>query len=281
MVFLANLQQERLNYYRTAFLILDKVYAGYGMEPGEPYNKWAKGWLVRGWTMDFLYYTQNNHPFFVMVFTNPFSPYTSMERKAEFFGALLTSFGGAGFLIATDAPPTIKSILAVLFITIPMQLFRLLTYYLFATPCLNNDATQNSSSVNCCISCCDRMAASFGWLICQGWSLVFLVLGIILWITHSSTSGFIDWGLGIGYLYVVWFYNIIFFKFNPSPTFSKIMCPWNWMISCVSCGFLSSSYTVGLWHKERAKIQGIFHEKIKERGPTKFFLPPVITAIEP
>jgi hypothetical protein len=76
MDFLEMLREKRLTYFRQSYLNSSHVYAGKGMEV----EKESCGFgtdgsvFVRGWWEDFVYYTCNNHPLFIMFFVDPKHP---------------------------------------------------------------------------------------------------------------------------------------------------------------------------------------------------------------
>ena len=178
-------------------------------------------------------------------------------------------------LTLQDQPMEMRFFLSFLLITLPSTLFRKLAYYLFAAPCLLTDKSKNSWLKNCCLSCCDGLAAGVGYLITCAWGITFLVVGIVLWATMADVEGVVLWAYGIGQIWVLWFLTAFLFMFNPSPTFSKLMAPWNCMVMCLSCG-TAKNLKVGVWHEERAKVHKIIKEKIEERGDTMFFVPSVV-----
>ena len=107
MDFLENLREKRLTFFRQSFLNSDHVYVGKGMEPGVAGCGFGTDGsiLVRGWWEDFVYYTKNNHPLLLMFCVDKKHPYSRQERRIEFAGSFITTFGGTGILLALGDVP--------------------------------------------------------------------------------------------------------------------------------------------------------------------------------
>ena len=163
MTFLNYVRYDRLEFFKKQFLIAGRLYAGLGMQPGEPSSVRAfrELGLVRGYWEDFTFYCQQNHPVLVMFFADSSHPYSEAERGAEFFAAMMTTFFGAGLAIffenQGDGGDIGPFIVLIIFVTIPTSLFRQLAYWLFASPCFVYDKSKNKGTAwAACLDACDR-----------------------------------------------------------------------------------------------------------------------------
>ena len=83
---------------------------------------------------------QNNHPLLLLFYEDEMHPFSSLERRYEFVGAFITTFGGAGLLLAIEGVNDLSYMeiyaLEFLAITLPTAIYRQIAFLLFAQPYL-------------------------------------------------------------------------------------------------------------------------------------------------
>jgi hypothetical protein len=186
---------------------------------------------------------------------------------------------GAGFmLLFGEQPIGYRIFFSFVIITLPTMIFRKIAFYLFATPCLIHDESATTAEFTECADCAKCCCSCLGYSYCVLWSVAFLIVGAVLWASSSSISGLISWALGIAQFWGLWFIIVLATAFNPSPTFSRFMCPLNCLAAVLTCGLVPNP--IGRWHAERAQVHLIFRDTIQERGAEEFFLVPSAVALD-
>ena len=66
MQFLVEVRNLRLRYFRRICLLKNRLYSGFGLEPGEPASTSCACVVPRGYTEDLWHYARNNHPLLMM-----------------------------------------------------------------------------------------------------------------------------------------------------------------------------------------------------------------------
>jgi len=233
--------------------------------------------ITRGFTHDFTYYVANNHPFFVLLFGDRLHPFSRTNRGIELFGAIVTTFAGAGLMKYASfyfftAAWWERIILSLICVTLPTTVFRKLLYYLYATPCTLHDVSSSSLSDSRFYRRLQGCFKGIGHCVSCAWILIFLVGGAFLWAwTNSDLQELVNWSWGVVQFYLLWFVIILVTTFNPSQTFSRCMFWLNVLLEKCSCGLVANYF--GRWHFERTKIHKVIRKKVRERGIRRFFLP--------
>ena len=207
-----------------------------------------------------------------MFFADIAHPYSVKNRQAEFAGAFMTTFFGAGLLILIETDSYVaKFFISLALVTVPTAVFRKIAYYLFVAPCFVRDQSKTSDAADVACNCCTACFAGLGYTFACVWALVFFIVGLIFWLSVANGSvAFIDWMVSIAQFWVIWFVVALTMDFNPFPC-PKYLRFLNRMIGCLTCGMVPTR--IGRWHLERKKVHEIIREKVKERGIDKFFLP--------
>jgi len=213
---------------------------------------------------------------------DPDHPYSTINRRVEFFGDLLTSFAGAGLLL--NVPENEKFWYSILYCFIPTEIFRKLAYYMFVSPCFIHDKSKTSDRASCCYDGCTCCAEKLGYIFSLIWMSFCIYVGL-RGISYFGLRGYIGSGDAdpldfiVGVLtivegWLIWFVEIFLFDFNPLPQ----SCVWfsfvNRAIDSISGttgGFFV--YRIGRWHLERSRVHAIIRKQIELRGADKFFLP--------
>lgn len=196
---------------------------------------------------------------FVMFFADHNNPYSRLDRFVEFTTAFLTTFCGAGVVLALSASDDyFNSVLAVwgltlLFATTPTLVIRQIQYYLLACPCIVHDETKTSEAYNCCLSCIAKLGRNCTYLISCLLSVILALLGLACWIEYGETEAESNTGVKVHSLvwwvasavqtWVLWFPIKFAIEFNPSRCWRKCF---GWL-SCLSCGLID----IGRWQKQR------------------------------
>ena len=112
------------------------------------------GWLLRGWCEDYWFYSCNNHPLLILWFTDPENPFSPYERRVDFvFTTAVTLLGAALLLVwkdgvalaveseAPSARPVLTSVVSCIFVSLPVMVTRVASFYVIGCPCLLSDLT--------------------------------------------------------------------------------------------------------------------------------------------
>jgi len=282
LTFLARVQTDRLLYYKQRFLLKNRAYSGLGMEPGEPFSQTAVQFgMVRGFWDDFMFYASNQHPLFVMCYADKTHPYSVVQRRAEFLGALLATFFGAGLMLLIGSSSRLgfndddyakKFGWSLVCVTLPTSVYRKIAYLFFVAPCFLVDKSKTKDSTDTVLAGAIGCSAALGYLTSCCCGLIFFWLGMVYWINYATSSlAFADWMGSIFQFWFIWFVIMLMFDFNPHPK-SVVWFRWaNKLFAMVPLGLVT--VRIGRWHLERAKIHSVIRQKVEERGIDKFFLP--------
>lgn len=277
MAFLRQMQSDRLHFYRQRFLLKAHVYAGLGLEPGEPASAFAYKTLKlpRGFWEDLVYYARNNHPLLLLLYADAAHPFSVGSRRAELCGAVLTSFAGAGYLLTVSGGFWRRATFSAVAVTLPVAVFRKLAYLLFAAPCTVHDRSKvRSGCLATGLSTARAALKVAGYGLTLAWGAVFVHVGLGYWrASDGGARDYLTWALSVAEYWVLWFAVVLAFDFNPSPTSgaSALGRLLNALVAKVGCGVIPTR--VGRWHAERAKVLGIIRAQVELRGPRRFFLP--------
>jgi hypothetical protein len=85
MLFLVEIRNTRLRYYRRIALLKGKLYNGYGLEPGETADTGWRCVVPRGFVEDFAHFSRNNHPLLMMFMASEDHYFGGWESTADFF----------------------------------------------------------------------------------------------------------------------------------------------------------------------------------------------------
>jgi len=329
LLFLRSLLQKRIQYSNRLHLLRLNKFAGLGLESKANKRAGPCSLVPRGYFEDLARFTRNNHPLLVLFLADRDHPYTTAERRADFAGALIMNFASGALVLLPGAlvnagyfsermcnNSTLGSILVFLYsivvCAVPATLFRQITYFLFAAPCLVHDETNATREVTFCIELCGLVASSLGHIIVCMWSMVFLILGCVFWFSGSITVGSSDnadddalvflkagpacstsrtdalaiWAVGVFKYWIVWFVGVLAFDFNPSRRVSKCLDMLiNGILSVLTCGCTCCTgaqlFRIGQWHAERAKVLAIIRTKIDLRGEKRFHIADQYTPCTP
>mmetsp|Transcript_69000 Transcript_69000/g.118486 ORF Transcript_69000/g.118486 Transcript_69000/m.118486 type:complete len:569 (+) Transcript_69000:37-1743(+) len=287
------LRNDQIEYYLKLTLLKSRLYQGFGLSPGGDARLKFKvggfdvqklplfncsavcpgfvtGFLSlfhRGYWSDLAYFTANNHPLGVMLFSDPLHPFDESERQAAFAAAVATSFFGAALMVfVRDLDAISKVFISALFVTVPSTLIQKICYYLFAQPCLVYDESKASDARNAMFDQCGALATACGKVFVCAWSCLFLGLGVWFWVAAWEASELAYWAYGLLQFWVVWFAKTVALPFNPSSfVFTHVSSTWN---TC-TCGLVPLS----VWFAEREEVEGLIREKVKTRGLEHFTMP--------
>ena len=159
-----------------------------------------------------------SHPLAVMFFAHELHPYGSLERRAEFWGAIAMTFCGAGVLLLfSDQPHYVRFFLSILLVSVPTALYRRMMGLLFTAPCLLRDKSQSGDVKNCVFDSIEWALSEFAFILTFALGFVLCIIGAFFWRENSRLSGVFYWLGGVTQTWFYWFAVMLVFDFNPFP----------------------------------------------------------------